>query len=207
MLLCLCWLSAHQWLYTKLEGHSLLRFCCWTLYPACLCAVAASFCDNVCPASTGLSGMLFGGAGLSAAASYELTLVLLKKTKKAEAFTLLLRICEHLQLTHMWCNSKFKLVNFVCCNLFPWNTNRTTYKCKWVLLLNVRTATFIRQKWWFMLQSLTETTYPHSEVLDWFGWIASIIKNMHNYKNCCVTGNFILVLAFFFFCCPLLWGN
>lgn len=89
LLLCLCWLSAHQWLYTKLEGHSLLQFCCWTLYPACLCAVAASFCDNVCPASTGLSGMLFGGAGLSAAASYELTLVLLKKTKKAEAFTLL----------------------------------------------------------------------------------------------------------------------
>lgn len=57
--------------------------------------------------------------GLSAAASYELTLVLLIKTKKAEAFTLLLWICEHLQLTHMWCNSKFKLVNFVCCNLFP----------------------------------------------------------------------------------------
>lgn len=83
MLLCLCWLSAHQWLYTKLEGHSLLRFCCWTLYPACLCAVAASFCDNVCPASTGLSGMLFGGAGLSAAASYELTLVLLIKNKKS----------------------------------------------------------------------------------------------------------------------------
>ncbi|XP_075882601.1 chloride channel K [Nelusetta ayraudi] len=53
LLLCLCWLSAHQWLYTKLEGHSLLQFCCWTLYPACLCAVAASFCDNVCPASTG----------------------------------------------------------------------------------------------------------------------------------------------------------
>lgn len=84
MLLCLCWLSAHQWLYTKLEGHSLLQFCCWTLYPACLCAVAASFCDNVCPASTGLSGMLFGGAGLSAAASYKLALVLLKKNKKKQ---------------------------------------------------------------------------------------------------------------------------
>lgn len=66
-----------------------------------------------------LSGMLFSGAGLSAAASHKLALVLLKKTKKAEAFTLLLWICEHLPLTHMWCNSKFNLVNFVCCNLFP----------------------------------------------------------------------------------------
>lgn len=82
MLLCLCRLAAHQWLYSKLEGHSLLQFCCWTLYPACLCAVAASFCDNVCPASAGLSGVLSGGAGLSAAAGNKLTLVMRKQKKK-----------------------------------------------------------------------------------------------------------------------------
>ncbi|XP_068197042.1 chloride channel K isoform X2 [Antennarius striatus] len=44
---------AHQWLYMKLEGNSLLQFFCWTLYPACLCAVAASFSHNICPFSTG----------------------------------------------------------------------------------------------------------------------------------------------------------
>ncbi|AWP09321.1 Chloride channel protein isoform 2 [Scophthalmus maximus] len=46
-------LSAHQWLYMKLEGNSLLQFVCWTLYPACLCAVASSFSHNICPFSTG----------------------------------------------------------------------------------------------------------------------------------------------------------
>ncbi|XP_076597665.1 chloride channel K [Chaetodon auriga] len=46
-------LSAHQWLYMKLEGNSLLQFFCWTLYPACLCAVASSFSHNICPFSTG----------------------------------------------------------------------------------------------------------------------------------------------------------
>ncbi|KAM7410953.1 hypothetical protein PAMA_021087 [Pampus argenteus] len=46
-------LRAHQWLYTKLEGNSLLQFFCWTLYPACLCAVASSFSHNICPFSTG----------------------------------------------------------------------------------------------------------------------------------------------------------
>ncbi|XP_034550964.1 chloride channel K [Notolabrus celidotus] len=42
-----------QWLYMKLDGNSLLQFFCWTLYPACLCAVAASFSHNICPFSTG----------------------------------------------------------------------------------------------------------------------------------------------------------
>ncbi|XP_068454245.1 chloride channel K [Clinocottus analis] len=46
-------LRAHQWLYTKLQGNSLLQFFCWTLYPACLCAVASSFSHNICPFSTG----------------------------------------------------------------------------------------------------------------------------------------------------------
>ncbi|XP_037627485.1 chloride channel K [Sebastes umbrosus] len=46
-------LRAHLWLYTKLEGNSLLQFFCWTLYPACLCAVASSFSHNICPFSTG----------------------------------------------------------------------------------------------------------------------------------------------------------
>uniref|UniRef100_H3CZZ8 Chloride channel K n=1 Tax=Tetraodon nigroviridis TaxID=99883 RepID=H3CZZ8_TETNG len=46
-------LRAHRWLYTQLEGHTLLQFVCWTLYPACLCAVASSFSHNICPSSTG----------------------------------------------------------------------------------------------------------------------------------------------------------
>ncbi|XP_045912443.1 chloride channel K [Micropterus dolomieu] len=46
-------LRAHQWLYMKLEGNTVLQFFCWTLYPACLCAVASSFSHNICPFSTG----------------------------------------------------------------------------------------------------------------------------------------------------------
>ncbi|XP_019746517.1 chloride channel K isoform X1 [Hippocampus comes] len=46
-------LTAHQWLYSQLEGSSLLQFFCWTLYPACLCAISASLCHNICPFSTG----------------------------------------------------------------------------------------------------------------------------------------------------------
>ncbi|KAM6977009.1 chloride channel K [Aplochiton taeniatus] len=46
-------LRAHQWLYTRLEGHTLLQFLCWTLYPVSLCALSASFCNNICPFSTG----------------------------------------------------------------------------------------------------------------------------------------------------------
>ncbi|XP_021171825.2 chloride channel K isoform X2 [Fundulus heteroclitus] len=46
-------LRAHQWLYGKLEGHILLQFLCWTLYPACLCAFASTFSHNICPFSTG----------------------------------------------------------------------------------------------------------------------------------------------------------
>uniref|UniRef100_A0A3P8SQ14 Chloride channel K n=1 Tax=Amphiprion percula TaxID=161767 RepID=A0A3P8SQ14_AMPPE len=46
-------LTAHQWLYMKLEGNILLQFFCWTLYPACLCCFASSFSHNICPFSTG----------------------------------------------------------------------------------------------------------------------------------------------------------
>ncbi|KAM4738035.1 chloride channel K [Anableps anableps] len=46
-------LRAHQWLYVKMEGHVLLQFLCWTLYPACLCAFASTFSHNICPFSTG----------------------------------------------------------------------------------------------------------------------------------------------------------
>ncbi|KAM3618002.1 uncharacterized protein V6R79_013814 [Siganus canaliculatus] len=46
-------LRAHLWLYGQLEGNSLLQFFCWTLYPACLCAVASSFSHSICPFSTG----------------------------------------------------------------------------------------------------------------------------------------------------------
>uniref|UniRef100_A0A3Q2ZNQ8 Chloride channel K n=1 Tax=Kryptolebias marmoratus TaxID=37003 RepID=A0A3Q2ZNQ8_KRYMA len=46
-------LRAHQWLYMNLEGNILLQFLCWTLYPACLCALAATFSHNICPFSTG----------------------------------------------------------------------------------------------------------------------------------------------------------
>uniref|UniRef100_A0AAX7SGU8 Chloride channel K n=1 Tax=Astatotilapia calliptera TaxID=8154 RepID=A0AAX7SGU8_ASTCA len=46
-------LRAHQWLYTMLEGNVLLQFLCWTLYPACICAIASSFSHNICPFSTG----------------------------------------------------------------------------------------------------------------------------------------------------------
>ncbi|XP_047452708.1 chloride channel K [Mugil cephalus] len=44
---------AHQWLYMQLEGNILLQFFCWTLYPACLCAVSSTFSHNICPFSTG----------------------------------------------------------------------------------------------------------------------------------------------------------
>uniref|UniRef100_A0A3Q3J1J2 Chloride channel protein n=1 Tax=Monopterus albus TaxID=43700 RepID=A0A3Q3J1J2_MONAL len=46
-------LRAHQWLYVKLEGNSLLQFFCWTLYPSCLCLVGSTFSHNICPFSTG----------------------------------------------------------------------------------------------------------------------------------------------------------
>ncbi|XP_077467426.1 chloride channel K isoform X2 [Stigmatopora argus] len=46
-------LTAHQWLYSQLEGNNLLQFLCWTLYPACLCAMSSSLCYNICPFSTG----------------------------------------------------------------------------------------------------------------------------------------------------------
>ncbi|XP_036447839.1 chloride channel K isoform X2 [Colossoma macropomum] len=46
-------LRAHQWLYSRLEGHVLLQFLCWTLYPACLCALSTSFSHSICPQSAG----------------------------------------------------------------------------------------------------------------------------------------------------------
>ncbi|TRZ02487.1 hypothetical protein DNTS_030306 [Danionella cerebrum] len=46
-------LNAHQWLYGCLKGHHLLQFLCWTLYPACLCALSTSFSHSICPFSAG----------------------------------------------------------------------------------------------------------------------------------------------------------
>ncbi|TSR39557.1 Chloride channel protein ClC-Kb [Bagarius yarrelli] len=46
-------LRAHQWLYGCLEGNILLQFLCWTLYPACLCALSTSFSHSICPQSAG----------------------------------------------------------------------------------------------------------------------------------------------------------
>uniref|UniRef100_A0A672LME0 Chloride channel protein ClC-Kb-like n=1 Tax=Sinocyclocheilus grahami TaxID=75366 RepID=A0A672LME0_SINGR len=46
-------LNAHQWLYGCLKGHHLLQFLCWTLYPACLCALSTSFAHSICPFSAG----------------------------------------------------------------------------------------------------------------------------------------------------------
>uniref|UniRef100_A0AAR2LD86 Chloride channel protein n=1 Tax=Pygocentrus nattereri TaxID=42514 RepID=A0AAR2LD86_PYGNA len=46
-------LRAHQWLYSRLEGHVLLQFLCWTLYPACLCTLSTSFSHSICPQSAG----------------------------------------------------------------------------------------------------------------------------------------------------------
>ncbi|XP_026870342.2 chloride channel K isoform X1 [Electrophorus electricus] len=46
-------LRAHQWLYSRLEGNALLQFLCWTLYPACMCALSASFSHSTCPQSAG----------------------------------------------------------------------------------------------------------------------------------------------------------
>ncbi|XP_062872094.1 chloride channel K [Trichomycterus rosablanca] len=46
-------LRAHQWLYSRLEGNLLLQFLCWTLYPACLCALSTSFSHSICPQSAG----------------------------------------------------------------------------------------------------------------------------------------------------------
>ncbi|XP_072306325.1 chloride channel K [Eucyclogobius newberryi] len=46
-------IRAHQRVYLHLEGSVLLQFLCWTLYPACLCALASWLCHHVCPFSTG----------------------------------------------------------------------------------------------------------------------------------------------------------
>ncbi|KAJ0064683.1 hypothetical protein NL108_011494, partial [Boleophthalmus pectinirostris] len=46
-------ITAHQRLYLNLEGSVLLQFLCWTLYPACLCAMASWLSHYVCPFSTG----------------------------------------------------------------------------------------------------------------------------------------------------------
>ena len=44
---------AHQWLYSHLEGHAVLQFLCWTLYPTSLCALSTSFSHSICPYSAG----------------------------------------------------------------------------------------------------------------------------------------------------------
>ncbi|KAA0707094.1 Chloride channel protein [Triplophysa tibetana] len=46
-------LNAHQWLYGCLKDHHLLQFLCWTLYPACLCALSTGFSHSICPSSAG----------------------------------------------------------------------------------------------------------------------------------------------------------
>uniref|UniRef100_A0A8C6T9V6 Chloride channel K n=1 Tax=Neogobius melanostomus TaxID=47308 RepID=A0A8C6T9V6_9GOBI len=46
-------IKAHQLLYLNLEGSVLLQFLCWTLYPACLCAVASWLSHHICPFSAG----------------------------------------------------------------------------------------------------------------------------------------------------------
>ncbi|KAK7884748.1 hypothetical protein WMY93_027871 [Mugilogobius chulae] len=46
-------IRAHQRVYLHLEGSVLLQFLCWTLYPACLCAVASGLCHHICPFSAG----------------------------------------------------------------------------------------------------------------------------------------------------------
>ncbi|KAL2103587.1 hypothetical protein ACEWY4_000455 [Coilia grayii] len=46
-------LRAHNWLYSQLEGHAVLQFLCWTLYPASLCALSTSFSHSICPHSAG----------------------------------------------------------------------------------------------------------------------------------------------------------
>ncbi|XP_076874507.1 chloride channel K [Brachyhypopomus gauderio] len=46
-------LRAHQWLYNSLEGNVLLQFLCWTLYPACMCALSTSFSHSICSQSAG----------------------------------------------------------------------------------------------------------------------------------------------------------
>ncbi|XP_026061873.1 chloride channel protein ClC-Kb-like [Carassius auratus] len=46
-------LNAHQRLYECLKGHHLLQFLCWTLYPACLCALSTSICPFSADAAVG----------------------------------------------------------------------------------------------------------------------------------------------------------
>ncbi|XP_055043271.2 chloride channel K [Misgurnus anguillicaudatus] len=46
-------INAHQWLYGCLKGQHLLQFLCWTLYPACLCALSTGFSHSICPSSAG----------------------------------------------------------------------------------------------------------------------------------------------------------
>ncbi|KAL4648372.1 chloride channel protein ClC-Kb-like [Arapaima gigas] len=46
-------LKAHSWLYNELQGHRVLQFLCWTLYPVSLCALSTGFSHSVCPQSAG----------------------------------------------------------------------------------------------------------------------------------------------------------
>ncbi|XP_061115092.1 chloride channel K [Conger conger] len=44
---------AQHWLYSHLEGHRLLQFLSWTVYPVSLCTLSTAFSHNLCPYSAG----------------------------------------------------------------------------------------------------------------------------------------------------------
>ncbi|XP_035237066.1 chloride channel K isoform X2 [Anguilla anguilla] len=46
-------LRAQHWLYSHLEGHRLLQFLSWTVYPVSLCTLSSSFSHSLCPQSAG----------------------------------------------------------------------------------------------------------------------------------------------------------
>ncbi|XP_048839408.1 chloride channel K [Brienomyrus brachyistius] len=46
-------LEAHRWLYVQLQGHLLLQFLCWSLYPTILCALSTTFSHSISPNSAG----------------------------------------------------------------------------------------------------------------------------------------------------------
>ncbi|KAJ8257714.1 hypothetical protein GJAV_G00188900 [Gymnothorax javanicus] len=44
---------AQRWLYTHLEGHRLLQFLSWCVYPVTLCALSTALSHSLCPYSAG----------------------------------------------------------------------------------------------------------------------------------------------------------
>ncbi|KAJ8371014.1 hypothetical protein SKAU_G00110420 [Synaphobranchus kaupii] len=44
---------AQCWLYRHLEGHRLLQFLSWTVYPVSLCTLSTAFSHSLCPCSAG----------------------------------------------------------------------------------------------------------------------------------------------------------